>query len=114
MSGRPLLGLGLGFGIWAIGFVALYAAQGTGCALGWDAVRVGPASLLRVVLIVLSLATLAAAFVVQRRLHATPPATGGLLDARSFLASVSAQCACYALPAVGLTFSGVTVLSPCL
>jgi hypothetical protein len=39
-----------GLAIWGLAFNALYGAQALGCALGWDRLSGGPASLHRVVL----------------------------------------------------------------
>ncbi|MDQ1080683.1 hypothetical protein [Pseudoroseomonas cervicalis] len=41
----------LAFILWSLAFVALYAAVSVGCAAGWEAVPVGPASLQRLVML---------------------------------------------------------------
>lgn len=58
---RDLLALVAGPTVWAFGFSALYGLQGAGCQLGWDHVPVGPSTLLRVLLVLLWAAHLAAA-----------------------------------------------------
>ncbi|MET1756085.1 hypothetical protein ABVV53_11550 [Novosphingobium sp. RD2P27] len=45
--------------VWAVAFSALYGLQGLGCALGWDAMMVGPIQLGRAALIALWLAFVA-------------------------------------------------------
>lgn len=45
--------------VWAVAFSALYGLQGLGCALGWDAIMVGPLQLGRAALIALWLGFLA-------------------------------------------------------
>lgn len=48
--------------LWAAGFSLLYALHGFGCAAGWQAVSLGPATGLGLVLIAAWTALLAAAF----------------------------------------------------
>ncbi|HWK95862.1 MAG TPA: hypothetical protein VNR39_10600 [Pseudolabrys sp.] len=50
----------LGFAVWAAAFSILYGVQGTGCELGWHRQTIGPLSLLRILLIVIWGAHLAA------------------------------------------------------
>ncbi len=50
-SAANLLLLTAGLVIWSSAFVALYAALSVGCAFGWEAVRIGPFSLQRLVLV---------------------------------------------------------------
>lgn len=110
MGGRRLAPLSLGFGIWAVGFVVIYAVQGVGCATGWDRVAIGGLSLLRLLVAGLVVVTLLAALIAARRLAAGPVADGP----GSFLRWVSATCAWFALPAIALTFSGVLITSACV
>lgn len=110
MAARHLGPLALGFGIWAGGFIAVYAVQGLGCAFGWDMVAVGRLSLLRLLVGGLALATLAAALIAARRVAAWRAPQGPA----SFLRSVSVLCAWAAVPAIALTFSGVLTTSACI
>lgn len=112
MSGRaPILWLIVGFGVWSLAFVALYALQAVGCAAGWNLVRIGPTDLHRIVLIaafVLSLAGIGVVLVLQyrRREFGNEPATR-FLHGAGIAASLSA-----ALVSV-LVFSPVLGLSTC-
>ncbi|WP_147307887.1 hypothetical protein [Fulvimarina endophytica] len=49
----PLLRLSAGLTLWAIGFCAIYAVHGLGCALGWPNETVGPFELHRASMIAL-------------------------------------------------------------
>ncbi len=109
MGRRRLAPLALGLGIWALGFVVIYAVQGLGCAFGWDRVAVGGLSLLRLLVGGLVLATLLAVLIAARRLAAWQAPVGPA----SFIRWVSATCAWFALPATALTFSGVLMTSAC-
>lgn len=63
--------LPLGLVIWSSAFVGLYGLLSIGCAFGWDTMALGPASLLRWLLVALWLAHLGAIgalFLVCRRL----------------------------------------------
>jgi hypothetical protein len=89
----------LGFGLWFATLSILYAVQGTGCANGWDRIEVGPASLLRLALLVLwsvSLAALAAFYARCRRARAqAAPGAGRFLwraSAALTVAAVAATC----------------------
>jgi len=108
----PLLSLAVGFTIWAIGFAVIYAVQGAGCAYGWDRIALGPISFLRLVLIMLTVATAAIIYVVARALSGAIP-VGEERDARHFLLSVAAWAAVLAVPATLFTFSGVFIATAC-
>jgi hypothetical protein len=73
---RDLALLPLGFVAWALGFSVLYGAHALGCDAGWDRTPLGPTSLLRVALVLLWLAFLAAtaipAAITLRRIAARP------------------------------------------
>lgn len=56
---RPYLAWILGgFAVWSVAFITLYSLHGIGCAHAWDAVRIGPTSLQRLVQVTLWLAFL--------------------------------------------------------
>ena len=103
--------LAAGFGVWAAGFVVLYAATSLGCTLGWEAVPAGPLSLQRAILVALVLATAAAALAVAYRLSRQQAGDGE--GPAAFVLSVARMAAVAAVPAVGFTFSGVVGLSAC-
>jgi hypothetical protein len=87
--------MALGFGIWSLAFAVLYAVQATGCAFGWHTLAVGPVSLLRMLLIaiwVAHLAALAWLYVVCRQ-----AAGGAALD--RFLARAAAALTAAAIAA---------------
>ncbi len=87
--------MALGFGIWSLAFAVLYAAQATGCAFGWHTLTVGPVSLLRVLLIAIwaaHLAALAWLYVICRR-----ASRGAALD--RFLARAAAALTVAAIAA---------------
>ena len=110
---RLLLAPALGFGIWAIGFVAIYAVQGTGCALGWDRLPLGPVPLLRALLVALTAATLVAALLAARRLSRLRRRVPKADRPAALVLSVAALCAWLAIPAIALTFSGVVAATAC-
>jgi len=107
----PLLTLAAGFTIWAVGFAVIYAVQGAGCAYGWDLIALGPVSLLRLVLILLTVATAAIIYVVARALSGAIP--GKERDASHFMLSVAAGAALLAVPATLFTFAGVFIATAC-
>lgn len=60
-EGTPIAVLLAGFTLWSVVFVALYAAQATGCRLGWHGVELfGAFTLQRAVLAVMFLAAIGA------------------------------------------------------
>lgn len=62
-----LLGrISAGLILWAFGFSLLYALQGAGCAVGWEAIQLFGASLLRSILIAAWLLLVTAGFALLR------------------------------------------------
>ena len=79
-SATALLFMIAGLAVWGLAFNALYATQALGCAMGWDAMSVGPANLHRTTLAAVLAAFLTAhALVVlkARQRRAECPAEGG-------------------------------------
>lgn len=110
---RPALGqLAAGFSVWAAAFAGVYAVLSLGCALGWETVALGPVSLQRGVVVVLSLASVLACALVATRLAGGRHDRSGGAPA-TFIRKVAFHAALAATGAVLFTFSGVTVLSTC-
>ncbi|MGQ7793175.1 hypothetical protein ACUN0C_12260 [Faunimonas sp. B44] len=104
-----LILLPAGFVVWSLAFIALYGLLSVGCELGWQGRHVGPLSMLRVLLLGLWAAHLAAlAWLVRlcwRRVRAQEGdgrGTAAFLD----LASLAAMLAAFAATA----WIGVPVL----
>jgi hypothetical protein len=106
-----LLGPALGFTIWAIGFVGLYAMQAVGCAYSWDEIALsGGVSLQRAQLVGILCCLLAGLLFLALRWRGAgttvPPV-------RSFLRSVSVAGLFAALFASAFTFGPAIALSAC-
>ena len=108
---RSLLALVAGFGIWSVAFVALYAGLSIGCALGWNAVEIGPISLLRLLLISGFIVTLLALALIARRLWRR--ARMGDQTGTALVPQVSAWLAVAALVAGVFTYAPVVFLTAC-
>jgi hypothetical protein len=115
MNARPglLLALVLGFGLWAAGFAAIYGVQGVGCARGWDAVDLGPLTMLRALLIVLVAATMAAIAIVAARLQAASRQASAVGTPEALILAISSAAAWLAVPATAATFAGTIALTAC-
>lgn len=106
---RPLAMLLVGFVLWAGAFILIYAAQATGCRLGWNQVDVfGMLSLQRGVLMVL--------FLLACGLHLYLIGAFGCSDARAqsaFTHQAGRLLAFAALAASLFCFAGVFWLTAC-
>lgn len=115
MRQRPtpkLLMLGAGFGVWMLTFAAVYALQGIGCEAGWDTVKVGQVSSLRIMLTAVIVAGLGLTFAISRYAsrHRRIPEISA---PHRFLLAV-AETSAIAATAAGLaTFAGVVSLTAC-
>lgn len=108
-----LLLLIAGFVIWSSAFVALYAGLSVGCAFGWDAVRLGPVSGLRALLVVLWLAHLLALgglFVLCRK---RAQAAGGA-EPDGFLAFAALHAGVAAVVVTLINYAPILGLTLCL
>lgn len=103
-----LLALGAGFGVWAAGFVAVYATLSVGCAAATT-----PPSVLRPLLIALALATISASALIARRLGRMRKDTSEGSAPRAFLRSAAGHAALTASAAAAFTFSGLALLPTC-
>jgi len=108
-----LLAPALGFGVWAIGFLAIYAVQGIGCALAWDEMSLGPFSLLRTLVVAMWAVTLLGVVLATLYLSMLRRAARGANGAAAFILSVSSTCGWLAMPTVVLTFIGAAGTSAC-
>jgi hypothetical protein len=91
--------------LWAAGFTILYGLHGLGCAVGWADVRLGPVSLLSMVLVGTWLAFLALALLTALLLW-----RGDGFGQSGFLRRVGLISALAGLG--GLIFTGAPVLLP--
>jgi hypothetical protein len=107
----PFVGLLAGFTLWSGAFLLLYAAQATGCKLGWQDIPLGPASLHRVVLSAILLSALALFYLIAKRwLQPTKDASD---DDRQHLLRISARVHMAAAASTLATFAGIFWLSLC-
>ena len=98
---RPLWPLLIGFGIWAVAFIAIYSIQAFGCVWGWDPLWH------RIALIGiggLTLLGLCAVTELQRRRSAI---RGTMIEKTGFVLSV------ISIPVAILVFAPAAVLSIC-
>lgn len=110
----PLLALmGIGFGIWSLGFVLIYATSYFGCAAGWDAIQAGPVSLQRAILLVLGFVTMGAAALSALWLARAKNHQGKSSTPARFVVSVSQWATFAAVAATPATFAGIMMLSVC-
>lgn len=107
-----LLTLAAGFTAWAAGFVLIYGLQGLGCSYGWDMIELGPISLLRAVLIALTLMGTLITYLLARGLAALHRSREWP-ETESILLSIATYAAYFAVPATIVTFSGVFIASAC-
>lgn len=102
-----------GFVIWSVAFVTIYSLHGIGCASGWEAIRVGPTSLQRLVQVLLWVAflppLLALALRLRRFRQKFPADT-----ARRWLALVGETIAWAGLAATLITFASTITASVCI
>lgn len=93
MNGRVATSLApaAGFISWSVAFVALYGLLSVGCLLGWQDVRWGPLSLLRVLLAGLWICAIAtAAFIAMASWRRMQAAGGEAATASLFLRRLAA------------------------
>jgi len=107
-----LLTLAAGFTAWAAGFVLIYGLQGLGCSYGWDMIAIGPISLLRTILIALTLIGTLITYLLARGLAALHRSRDWP-ETESNLLSIANYAAYFAVPATFVTFSGVFIASAC-
>jgi hypothetical protein len=103
----------VGFTLWSIAFVSIYASLSFGCAFGWDAIELaGVVSLQRAQLTLLFLLAIAAAAAAAWGLR--PTARTAESDAPDhFLWTVGYAAALAALASTVATFAPVLVLTSC-
>jgi hypothetical protein len=103
----------VGFTLWSIAFVTIYASLSFGCAFGWDEIRVaGVVSLQRAQLTLLFLlATAAAAMAAWALRPSARPAAAEAPD--HFLWTVAYAAALAALASTIATFAPVLALTSC-
>jgi len=107
-----LLTLAAGFTAWAAGFVVIYGMQGLGCSYGWDMIALGPISLLRAILIALTVAGTLITYLLARALGALSRSRDWP-EAESTILSIATYAAYLAVPATIVTFSGVFIATAC-
>jgi hypothetical protein len=111
MKVLPFVGLLAGFILWSAAFLLLYAVQATGCKLGWHQTPLGPTSLLRAVLSVMVLSTLALFYLIASRWLTPDP--GETIDSRERLLQISRLAHLAAAVATLVTFAGIFWLTLC-
>lgn len=95
----------IGFGLWAVAFVGLYALQYLGCHLGWDPVVHRSALLLAyAVSLVIMAATLAFQIVRLRKMG----------EGANSLERIGTGATIAALAATAITFAPTLIASACL
>ena len=99
---RQLWPLGIGFGIWAVAFIALYAAQALGCLNAW------PEAVHRAVLLAIWVATLAMLGLALLRQWRQPPHHQPAIRRAGLWCTIAAAAASLA------TYLPVTFVSLCL
>ncbi|MFN7125916.1 MAG: hypothetical protein ACK4M8_08530 [Allorhizobium sp.] len=100
-----------GFVIWAGAFLLLYAAQATGCHLGWHRIEVGPISGLRLILaamLVLVLALIGGLHWYGQRALGEPQT-----DEAKLLMKIGGMLQAAALVSTLITYGGVLWLTLC-
>lgn len=109
----------VGFTLWSVAFVLIYASQSFGCAFAWDEVRLaGPLSLQRAQLVALFLVATAASALAAWALRPERDGTGprgpaGRPPPATFLRSIGFATALAALGATLATFAPVVMLTAC-
>lgn len=101
----------VGYTLWSLLFVGLYALQSIGCAAGWNTVAVGPTDMHRIVLIAVylgGLLALAGVLLVQARMPA-----GGHPAPAPFLRRAGVLATLAALVSSALIFAPVLAVSAC-
>lgn len=111
---RGLLFVPAGFAIWGVAFGVIYGTQGLGCALAWQDMPVGPASLLRVVLVAELVLTLVVIGWVWRLIVARRHVTPERGRTERFLRWTGGAGAVAALAATALTFAPATFATLCV
>ena len=110
MRVSPFIQILAGFIIWAAAFLLLYATQATGCHLGWQALDVGPVSVLRLSLtgiFLLVLVLLAGLYRYARQ------ASGSSVDKTETLTQIATAVHIAAIVSTLITCSGLFWLTLC-
>lgn len=101
----------IGYIVWSLLFVGLYALQAIGCAAGWHEVAIGPTDLHRILLVAVYLGGLLAlggVLLVQARMPAA-----GRPEPAPFLRRAGVWATLAALVSSALAFAPVLALSTC-
>lgn len=101
----------VGYTVWGLLFVGLYALQAIGCAAGWNTVAIGPTDLHRILLVAVylgGLLALAGVLLVQARLPA-----GRSPEPAPFLRRAGVLATLTALAASALVFAPALAVSAC-
>ncbi len=95
---------------WSAGFLLIYGAQAAGCSLGWQETNLGGVSLLRVLLIIVFIATTLAIILAAWTALKAEHFTARTSDA---MASITRYTAAAAIFSTAYVFSGVLWLKLC-